>query len=75
MSETVTIELLMPGDLARFRLPRGLNARLAWLLDRQDGGLPPTRAERAEANGLVNLAEMLTLLRIRATRAATRRAK
>jgi hypothetical protein len=40
------------------------------LLDRQDAGQPLTVQERDEAEGLVNLAEFLTLLRLRAERMA-----
>jgi hypothetical protein len=75
MSHTVAIRLEMPDDLARFRLPAGVNERLQALLDRQDGGRPLSRAERKEAEGLVNLAEMLSLLRQRARGRAPRRAK
>jgi hypothetical protein len=39
------------------------------LLDRQDEGSTLTTAERQEAEGLVNLAELLSLLRLRAERA------
>ena len=35
----VEIELEMPDDLARFRLPAGVNARLQELLGRQDNGV------------------------------------
>jgi hypothetical protein len=70
MARTVAIELRMPDDLARFRLPAGVNARLQALLDRQDRGGPLTEAEREEAEGLVNLAELLSWLRLRAERAA-----
>jgi hypothetical protein len=69
MPQTVAIELEVPDDLARFRLPEGVNARLQELLDRQDSGTPLTPAERQEAEGLVNLAELLSLLRLRAERA------
>jgi hypothetical protein len=69
MSQTVTIEMELPDDLAQFRLPAGVNTRLQELLDRQDKGQPLTEAERAEAEGLVNLAETLTLLRLRTERA------
>jgi hypothetical protein len=65
---TLTIEVDLPADLARFRLPEGVAARLQVLLDRQDSGQPLTAAEREEAEGLVNLAEFLTLLRLRAER-------
>ncbi|MEX0701283.1 MAG: hypothetical protein WD069_04235 [Planctomycetales bacterium] len=65
---TLTIDVDLPADLARFRLPEAVAARLQTLLDRQDAGQPLTGPERAEAEGLVNLAEFLTLLRLRAER-------
>jgi hypothetical protein len=49
-----------------------LDARLQRLLDRQDRGQILTTEEREEAEGLVDLAELLTLLRLRAERAARR---
>ncbi len=75
MSQNVAVELLMPGDLARFRLPPSVDERLTSLLDRQDSGEPLTRAERDEAEGLVELSEMLKLLRLRAERALSRQSK
>lgn len=74
MSHVVAIELEMPDDLARFRLPLAVNKRLQALLDRQDSGARLTAAERKEAEGLVNLAELLSLLQLRAGRVG-RRAK
>ena len=65
MSQTVAINLEVPDELAQFRLPAGVNARLQELVDRQDRGLRLTAAERKEAEGLVKLAEMLSLLRLR----------
>jgi hypothetical protein len=65
---TLTIEVELPADLARFRLPEAVAARLQALLDRQDSGQPLTPAERDEAEGLVNLSELLSLLRLRAER-------
>jgi hypothetical protein len=70
MPGPVLIEVELPADLTRFRLPEAVEARLHALLDRQDAGQPLTDPERAEAEGLVNLAELLTLLRLRAERAA-----
>jgi hypothetical protein len=67
---TANLVLDLPDDLNRFRLPQAVHARLQTLLDRQDSGVPLTAEERAEAEGLVNLAELLTLLRQRAERAA-----
>jgi hypothetical protein len=67
MSQTVAIELEVPDELAQFRLPRGVDARLQHLLDRQDSGIRLTPVERLEAEGLVELAEWLSLLRLRAS--------
>ncbi|MFM9117385.1 MAG: hypothetical protein ACKOU6_14620 [Planctomycetota bacterium] len=64
----MTIEVELPDDLARFKLPEAVEARLQALLDRQDAGQPLTSLEQNEAEGLVNLAEFLTLLRLRAER-------
>jgi hypothetical protein len=68
VSMTLTLEVDLPTDLARFRLPEAVAARLQDLLDRQDDGQPLTVQERDEAEGLVNLSEFLTLLRLRAER-------
>jgi hypothetical protein len=38
------------------------------LLDKQNAGRPLTDSERREAEGLVNLADLLSLLRLRAER-------
>jgi hypothetical protein len=70
LSHTVAIELEVPDDLAGFRLPPGVNRRLTDLLDRQDGGEALSAEEREEAEGLVSLAETLSLLRLRTERAA-----
>ncbi len=65
---TMTIEVDLPSDMARFRLPEAVDVRLQTLLDRQDSGQPLIATERDVAEGLVNLAEFLTLLRLRAER-------
>lgn len=70
MAESMLIELQMPGDLSRFALPAGVQSRLQDLLDRQDRGQLLTDAERSEAEELVALAELLSLLRLRTERAA-----
>ena len=66
---SITIELEAPGELGRFRLPKSVEQRLHSLLDKQDGGAALTVNERKEAEGLVNLAEMLSLLRTKSLRA------
>jgi hypothetical protein len=68
---TLTLEIDLPDELARCRLPDAVAARLQTLLDRQDSGQPLTDPDRAEAEGLVNLAEFMTLLRLRAERMAS----
>ncbi len=66
MLETIEI----PAELARFELPDGLQARFGYLLDRQDTGAELTPEELREAHGLVDLAEFLSLLQLRAKRVA-----
>lgn len=61
-----TIEI--PAELAHFQLPDAVQARLQWLLDRQDSGEVLTQAERREAEGLVELTEFLSLLHLRSQR-------
>lgn len=70
MSAPLVIDVELPADLARFRLPEAVEARLHSLLDRQDAGNLLTDQERQEAEGLVSLAEFLSLLRLRAERPA-----
>lgn len=65
---SLTIEVELPADLARLRLPTAVASRLQTLLDRQDAGESLTAEERAEAEGLADLADLLTLLRLRAER-------
>ncbi len=62
------IELDLPADLARFHLPSAVAARLQSLLDVQGCGQPLTADERNEATGLVDLADLLTILILRAER-------
>lgn len=64
----VRIDLELPADLARLGLPEGVDRRLQALLDKQDAGEVLSEDERLEAEGLVDLSETLTLLRLRAAR-------
>ena len=70
MSRSLIVEVEMPADLRHYRFPKGLDRRLQDLLDKQDRGERLTSAERKEAEGLVDLAELLSLFRLRATQAA-----
>lgn len=67
-SVRIDIDLELPADLARLALPEGVDRRLQTLLDKQDAGQPLSDDERLEAEGLVDLSETLTLLRLRASR-------
>ena len=73
MVRHIHLEVELPGDLRRFRLPKGVQRRLQDLLDRQDRGETLSARERSEAEGLVNLAELLSMLRLRGERAPGRR--
>ena len=71
MGRTIQIELEIPDDLARLCLPEAVQYRLQDLLDRQDRGETLSLGERREAEGLVNLAELFSLLRLRTERLAS----
>jgi hypothetical protein len=58
----------IPIELTQFQLPQAVQARLQHLLDRQDEGHSLSQAEHQEAEGLVELAEFLSLLQLRSTR-------
>lgn len=58
-----TIEI--PRELVFFQLPHAVQARLQYLLDRQDSGEELAPDEREEAEGLIDLADFLTLLNLR----------
>ncbi len=70
MSQSVMIQLDLPKDWRTFRMPRGLQSRLQELLDRQDQAGKLSRRERQEANALVELAEMFSLMKLRVRLAA-----
>jgi hypothetical protein len=66
----VLLQLDLPGDWRRFRMPAALNDRLQELLDKLDQEGKLSRAERREADALVELADMLSLMKLRAKRAS-----
>lgn len=68
MSHAIDIRVEMPDDFPKFRLPDGVQQRLQFLLDRQDDGETLSADERREAEGLVAVADLLSLLRLRAER-------
>jgi hypothetical protein len=58
-----TLALELPADLTRLELPPAVDRRLGSLLDKQDRGETLTDQERAE--GLVELADLLSVIRLR----------
>lgn len=68
MTTPISFEIEMPKGWETVRLPDGVNRRLQELLDRQDAGTTLTNDEAGEAQGLVDLSEWLTLVRLRSER-------
>lgn len=73
MGQAVVVRLDLPKDWRHFHMPPVLRDRLQELLDRQDEKARLSRAERREAQALVELSEMLTLLKLRAARTPSRK--
>lgn len=65
----VMIELDLPNDWKEFKLPPALDARLQSLSDKQDETGKLSRPERQEAKAIAELANMLSLLKLRARKA------
>ena len=68
MTRTALLQIEMPLAAEKSKLPKSVNNRLQTLLDRQDKGKKLTAAERNEAEGLVELAEMLSFLKLKSKR-------
>lgn len=66
----IHLEIDLPEEMAGLMLPEAVERRLHALLDRQDRGDALTDDERAEAEGLVALADFLSLIRLRVSNAA-----
>lgn len=60
----------IPIELTKFQLPEAVQDRLQFLLDSQDEGGILSHSETQEAQGLVDLAEFLSLLLLRSQRVA-----
>jgi hypothetical protein len=72
MTGSIFVEVNLPRDWRKFRLPPALHERLQELLDRQDRGGKLSPRERKEAKALVELVDMLTLIKAQ-TQAKRRR--
>jgi hypothetical protein len=60
-------------DWSKVRFPRALQERLQELLDRQDAEGKLSARERREANALVELVDLFSLMRIEAELASRRK--
>lgn len=72
MARTVTFEVDVPDSLGGLRLPFGVDQRLQALRDRQTKRGKLSHDEQLEAEGLADLAELLSVLRLRSQRLAKR---
>ena len=64
MSQTVQLTVPMPSRLARLRFPKALDARLQFLLDEQGRRGKLSAEEKKEAEGLVQMAATLSILKL-----------
>ena len=64
MSQTVQLTVPMPANLARLRFPKALGERLHFLLDEQGRKGRLTPAEKKEAEGLAEMASVLSILKL-----------
>lgn len=71
--QPMLLEVNLPADWKHFSMPAALNERLQELLDKQDETGKLSRKERREAEALVNLSEVFSLMKIRAGCAARQR--
>ena len=69
----VLVELDIPSDWRKLKLPAALDNRLQALLDKQDVEGKLTRSERSEAKAIAELSDMLSLLKLRVQKAKRRR--
>ena len=65
----VLVELDIPSDWRKLKLPAALDDRLQALLDKQDVEGRLTRSERSEAKAIAELSDMLSLLKLRVQKA------
>lgn len=64
MIQNVQLTVPMPANLAKLRFPKALDERLHFLLDEQGRKGKLTAAEKKEAEGLAELASMLSILKL-----------
>lgn len=64
MSQTVQLTVPMPSRMAKLRFPKALDDRLHFLLDEQGRKGKLTSAEKKEAEGLAQMASILSILKL-----------
>ena len=64
MNHTVHLTVPMPANLAKLRFPKALDERLHHLLDEQGRRGKLTVAEKREAEGLAQMANVLSILKL-----------
>jgi hypothetical protein len=64
MEPIVKLTIPMPANLARLRFPKALNDRLHFLLDDQSRKGKLSGAEKKEAEGLAEMASVLSILKL-----------
>jgi hypothetical protein len=73
MPQSVLVEVELPDGWKKFCLPKALDDRLQELLDRQDQTGKLTARERREATALVELVDLLSLMKARTRSASAKR--
>ena len=68
MKRGLVVELELPSDYRKYRLPKTFDRRLSALLEMRNVRGKLSASERKEADELVRLSELLSLLRLRAER-------
>jgi hypothetical protein len=63
--QRIDIFIEVPDDLAQLQLPKALDRRMQALLAQQNGGIPLSDDERAEAEALAQVVDLLDWLRLR----------
>ena len=64
MNHAVKLTVPMPANLAKLRFPKALDDRLHHLLDEQGRRGKLTAAEKREAAGLAQMANVLSILKL-----------
>ncbi len=73
MGQSVLIELPLSKQWSRLRMPKALDRRLQDLLDKQDQQGRLSKSERSEAEALVEMSDMISLLKLRVARTSSRK--